>query len=393
MTANAAPPRIASSVSMRLVLIPVLDRTEACHPKCVLGKSRVCDIRNAMNTALTRTTVFLAFLSLILSGTVAASGQQRARAEMLKEAGRLATEAERAQGDAINKVKSGADRKLLSESYTVAAENFEKAIELWREAGDDNRLIAGVEELTRLYSVIGEYDRVLDRLTREAQYWRERGNIAAQTNTLFTLGIRQSQMKRDAAAIETLEQVLALSRSAKLRQLEPNVLTQLAMLYDKGGRAEDAASAREKANKLWSGPQDNPRPRFADPVPPATVPAQWVDLPGAPAASEYRLIEGVNEAVLVNRSSKGIELVMFGCVALEGTGKVRVLNGLMGQGVNHGGVGPGSYYRSFNALNGPLNRWTDDKMGCEGEAKMTLIEAQFADRSTWKADGIDWTRQ
>ena len=347
-----------------------------------------------MNTALTRTTAFLGFLSLILLGTVAVNGQQPPRADLLKEAGRLATEAERVQGEASKKVQAGADRKLLSESYRLAAENFEKAVELWREAGDDNRLIAGADELTRLYSIIGEYDRVVDRLTREAQYWRERGNVAFQTNTLYTLGIRQSQMKRDAAAIETLEQVLALSRSAKLRSLEPNVLTQLAMLYDKAGRAEDAASARESANKLWSGPQDNPGPaRFANPVPPATIPAQWVDLPGAPAASEYRVIEGVNEAVLVNRSSKGIELVMFGCVALEGSGKVRVLNGLMGLGVNHGRIGPRSYYRPFTALNGPLNRWTDDKMGCEGAAKMTLIEAGFDDRSTWKADGIDWTRQ
>ena len=374
---------------MRLVLISGLDKTVPCQPKCVLGKSRVCDIRYAMNA---RNPVLLGFLSLTLLGTVAVNGQQRSRAEMLKEAGRLATEAERAQGEAIKKVSAGGDRKLLGESGRFAADNFEKAIELWRQAGDDDRLIAGAEELTRILSVIGEYDRVVDRLTREAQYWRERGNVAVQTRTLFTLGIRQDQMKRDAAAIETLEQVLALSRSAKLRSLEPNVLTELAMLYDRVGRPEDAATSRETADKLWSSPQNDPAPApFAKPVPPATVPAQWVDLPGAPAASGYRVIEGVNEAVLVNRSSKGIEMVTFGCVALEDNGKVRVLNGLMGQGRNHGGVGPGSYYRSFNALNGPLNRWTDDKMGCEGAAKMTLIEAHFDDRSIWKADGIDWT--
>jgi hypothetical protein len=36
-----------------------------------------------------------------------------------------------------------------------------------------------------------------------------------------------------------------------------------------------------------------------------------------------------------------------------------------------------------------LNRWTDEKMGCEDAAKMTLIEAQFHDGSKWKADEID----
>ena len=41
-------------------------------------------------------------------------------------------------------------------------------------------------------------------------------------------------------------------------------------------------------------------------------------------------------------------------------------------------------------LNGPLNHGTDEKMGCEGAAKMTLIEAQFHDGRKWKADQIDW---
>ena len=83
-------------------------------------------------------------------------------------------------------------------------------------------------------------------------------------------------------------------------------------------------------------------------------------------------------------------MAMFGCVALEDNKKARVLYGLIGLGLNHGGVRPGSYYAPFRALNGPLNRWTDEKMGCEGAAKMTLIEARFDDGSKWKADGIDW---
>ena len=75
---------------------------------------------------------------------------------------------------------------------------------------------------------------------------------------------------------------------------------------------------------------------------------------------------------------------------LEDNNKTRVLNGLIGLGRNHGGVGPGYYYEPFMALNGPLNRWTDEKMGCDGAAKMAVIEAHFADRTTWKADGTDW---
>lgn len=340
---------------------------------------------------LSRTTLLV---GLILSTTTplfssVVHGQGRSREEVLREAGRLATEAERTMGEALKKMRPGGDRKPVLASQRLATESFEKAIELWRAAGDDNRLVAGVEELTRIYSVLGDYARVADRLTREADYWRGRENLFQHADTLYTLGIRQMQMQREAAAIETLEQVVELSRSASLRSLEPNVLTQLAFLYEKTGRLKDAESSRERANKLWSMP--NPESaKVASPIPSATIPAQWVDLPNAPAAAEYREIAGANQAVLVNRSTKGIELVMFGCVALEDNKKARVLYGLIGLGRNHGGVRPGFYYEPFSALNGPLNRWTDEKMGCEGAAKMTLIEAHFDDNTAWKAEGFAW---
>jgi len=342
---------------------------------------------NSVSPRFLARTVIVGVVSLTLFPQI--SAQQRSREEILREAGRLVTEAERKKGDAVKQVAAGADGKLLLEADKLIAESLEKAIELWREARHDNRLKAGVEELTRIYFVFGEYDRLVDRLTREAEYWRERGDVAAQAETLYTLGIRQSQMQKNRASIETLQQVLALSRSAGLRSLEPNVLAQLASLYQKAGRVQEAESARASANKLWSMPIST-GPWMPDIIPPATIPPQWVDLPNAPAASSYRVIEGVNEAVLVNRSSKVIESVSFGCVALEDNKKVRVLYGLGGEGLNHGGVRPGSYYRPFNRLNGPLNRWTDEKTRCEGAAKMTLIEAVFDDRSIWKADGIEW---
>ena len=337
-----------------------------------------------MNLVIAHTLV-LGLLTLL----PAVPAQQRSREEVLREAGRLVTEAERKKGEAYQKVQAGGDRKLLFEADKQIAESLEKAIELWREVRHDNRLRAGVEELTRIYTVLGEYDRVVDRLTREAEYWRQRGDVATQADTLFSLGIRQWQMKRETASMETLQQVLAMSRSAGLRSLEPNILTQLASLYEKAGRVEEAESCKQTAKELWAMQSTAPA-KPPERIPPATIPVQWVDLPSAPAAAEYRVIEGVSEAVLVNRSSKGIEWVFFGCVALEDNKKVRVLYSLNGMGSNHGGVRPGSYYRPFTLLNGPLNHWTDEKMGCEGAAKLTLIEAAFDDRSTWKADGINW---
>lgn len=83
------------------------------------------------------------------------NGQKRSREEAIKEAGRIVTEAERTVGDARQKN----DRTATIEAERAAMESFVKAIELWREAGHDARLKSGIEELTRLYSVHGEYDK------------------------------------------------------------------------------------------------------------------------------------------------------------------------------------------------------------------------------------------
>ena len=329
-------------------------------------------------------------LAIGILSALSSIGQQQSPQELSREAGRIATQAERLRGQAVKKVQAGADRRVLIESDREAADSFEKAIELWRAAGDRARLIAATDEVTRLYSVVGEYEKVLNILNREAEYWRERGDSTQQIETLYLLGIRQMQMRREEKAVETLERVVEMCRSNTLPQLQANVLTQLAMLYEKAGRATDAQSANARAKELWNLPQPATSPATSPARPRAIIPSQWVDLPNAPLAPEYRLVDGVNQAVLVNRSSKGVEMVMFGCVALEDNQKTRVLYGLVGQGRNHGGVRPGNYYQPFVTLNGPLNRWTDERIGCDGAAKMTLIEASFDDGTTWKAEGADW---
>ena len=186
------------------------------------------------------TTVFCSAPGLV-------NAQQPSREELLKEAGRIATQAERTVGDTYRAIQAGGDRRLIAEAERTKAAAFEKAIELWRTAGDEIRLVMAVEELTRLYSVRGDYDRVLNRLG-----------------------------------------------------------------------------------------------------------------------------------------------VSFGCVALEDNKKTRVLYAVGGEAVTHGGVGPGSYWSPFGRLNGPLNQWTDEKMGCEGAAKMTLIGASFGDDTKWNAENVNW---
>lgn len=333
-----------------------------------------------------RTTMMLGLLALTIAFPFASvvNGQKRTREEAIKEAGRIVTEAERKVGDA----RKRNDRVAIIEAERAAIESFIKAIELWRDAGHDARLKSGIEELTRLYSVHGEYDKTVERLKSEANYWLQRGDVKQQIYTLFSLGIRQWQMKRDSASTETFQQVIEMSRAAGFFSLECNALEQLAIVYTRLGRVKDAEAAKVKAKELWAI-QEPSTAAMPVKLPPETIPAQWIDLPLAPLAAEYRDVDGSNQAVLVNRSTKGVEFVNFGCVLQDENNKTRVLCGLAGMGLNHGGVRPGSYYRSFIMLNGPLNHWTDEKMSCEGAAKMAVIEVLFDDNTAWKAEGSD----
>ena len=332
------------------------------------------------------TTLILAIAFLVFPFSSAVSSQKRTSEEAQQEAGKIVTEAERKVGEAYKT----SDRKLVVEAERAVAEAFVKAIDLWREAGNDTRLIAGVEELTRIYSVNGDYQQAVDRLKFEANYWMERGDLKQQIRMLLLLGLRQWQMKNDEASIETLQQVTEMSRGAGLYSSARNALEQLVLVYTRLGRTKDAEAARAKAKELWEirEPAAPPAAPLAK-AQPITIPAQWVDLPSAPMAAEYRDVKGENQAVLVNRSTKGIEMLMFGCVAVDENNKTRVLYSLSGVGLTHGGIRPGFYYQPFAMLNGPLNRWTDEKMGCEGAAKMAVIEVMFDDRSGWKADGKD----
>ena len=333
-----------------------------------------------------RALIFLAIFSFL--GSVGIT-QQQSSEELVREAGRLGTEAERIRGEAYKQVKAGGDRKLLLEAERAAAEKFRKALELWRAAGDYDHLTAGALELSRIYSVLNDYDNAVGCLKLESEFWRARGDSAREVQTIHILGIRQMQLRNYEEARKTFEKVIEMSRAAKEISVEYNALNSLAMLSQRAGRNDEAellqAKAKEVADQMYSNrPPEEKKQRDA-----VKIPSQWIDLPSAPFVADYRNVEGVTQAVLVNRSTKGIEMVDFGCVE-EKDGKAHVVGGLVGVGQNHGGVGPGYFYEPFTVLNGPLNRWTNEKMGCGDKAKMAVIKAVYADRTEWEAEGTDW---
>jgi tetratricopeptide (TPR) repeat protein len=333
-----------------------------------------------------RALIFLAIFSLL--GSVGIT-QQQSIEELVREAGRLGTEAERIRGEAYKKAQAGGDRKLLLEAERAAAEKFRKALELWRAAGDYDHLTAGAEELSRIYSVLNDYDNAVGCLKLESEFWRARGDSAREVRTIHLLGIRQMQLRNYEQARKTFEKVVEMSRAANQISVESNALDSLAMLSQIAGRDIDAELLRARAKEVRDQMYNNRLPEEKKERVAVKIPSQWIDLPSAPLVAGYRDPEGVTQAVLVNRSTKGIEKVDFGCVE-EKDGKAQVAWGLVGVGTGHGGVRPGYYFEPFTVLNGPLNRWTNEKMGCGEKARMAVIKAVYADRTEWEAEGTDW---
>lgn len=338
-------------------------------------------------------TLFLLALSLALIGfsfNSVVAAQETSREEMIKEAGRLGTEAERMRGEAYQQARAGGNRKLIWEAERAAAEKFKQALELWRTVGETARIVTVAEEISRIYSVLNDYENAIGGLRREVEFWHERKDLNREINTTWLIGIRQMQMGRSEEAIKTLEEVVETSHAANLGSLEANTLETLASLYEKAGRTAEAVQLKARGKGIWEQLYSNMQPEVKQQRQPVKLPVQWLDLPSSPLVAEYRDVEGVRSAVLVNRSTQGIENVAFGCVA-EQDGKVRVVGQLGGMGLNHGGVRPGYYYEAFGYLNGPLNQWTNEKMGCEGKAKMAVVNVTYADRTEWKAEGTNWT--
>lgn len=339
-----------------------------------------------------RPKLFLLVLSLALiacSVNAVVAAQEMSREEMMKEAGRLGTEAERMRGEAYQQMRADGDRTLIWEVERAAVEKFRRALELWRAAGETDRIVTVAEEISRIYSVLNDYENAIGGLRREVEFWHSRGDLNREVNTTWLIGIRQMQMGRNEAAIKTLEEVVKTSHAANLTSLEANALDTVAGLYEKAGRSADAVQLKTRAREIWEQTYSNMQPEVKQQQQPVKLPAQWLDLPAAPLVAEYRDVEGVRQAVLVNHSTQGIENVAFGCV-VEQDGKVRVVGQLGGMGLNHGGVRPGYFYEAFGFLNGPLNQWTNEKMGCEGKAKMAVVNVTYADRTEWKAEGTAW---
>jgi tetratricopeptide (TPR) repeat protein len=329
------------------------------------------------------------FSAVVTPDSLLSRTQELSREEARREAGRLATEAERIRQIAHNKVATGASRKLLDEAEKAVVERFLKALELWRVAGDYDRLARGAEELSRTYMVLNDYAAAVACLRREVEFWRGLGDVPRQAHTLWLIGLRQSAWQKDEEAIKTFEQVIKISRAANVVQAEAGALAELERIYRSMGRGKEAEKLQPRVLELRELQMASGQAGQRQQAEPIEIPKQWLDLTSVPLTPEYRDIDGVRQAVLVNRSTKGVTMVMFGCVEEQG-GKVQVLYTLFGVGISHGGVRPGYFYEPSKQLNGPLNVWTDEKMGCEGKARMAIISVYFADQTEWKADGTEW---
>ena len=119
--------------------------------------------------------------------------------------------------------------------------------------------------------------------------------------------------------------------------------------------------------------------------PAAQIPANWIDLPGAPFVAR---IVG-RKAVLVNRSNQTYTMVTTGCIVND-AGKVRVLWQDLSAHIFDSSWKPGAHVEGLLRLDR-----VEDSVAiqpCDPKAS-TAVTSVWGPGGYWRADGTAWPRR
>jgi hypothetical protein len=120
------------------------------------------------------------------------------------------------------------------------------------------------------------------------------------------------------------------------------------------------------------------------------IPPLWIDVPGAPLVAEVQSKNGEPYAVLVNRSDATVVSFVVGGVENE-AGHARVRCEIMTYTDGGGGKGPGNWWPlALPMARGKAQLMIAKQNGCAETVRHGVVQATFADGTTWTAEGAPW---
>ncbi len=130
---------------------------------------------------------------------------------------------------------------------------FERALALYRAAGDRRGEAITLGLIGNCYKKFGDFQQALDFLNRALAMKRELGDRLEEGKTLSHLGLLYWEKGEYPAAIDNLTRSIAIGRELPDRQLEGSALNNLSLVYDEMGDYRRSLEQYQRALELYRG--------------------------------------------------------------------------------------------------------------------------------------------
>jgi CHAT domain-containing protein/Tfp pilus assembly protein PilF len=165
----------------------------------------------------------------------------------------LAGTASPAQQESADEVSARAREIYSQQGPRPALPEFERALALYREAGDRLGEAITLGHLGNCYKRLGDHPRALELLQRALKMKQELGDRLEEGKTLSHLGLVYWEMGEYGEAIRVLTGSIALAREVGDRKLEGAALNNLSLVYDEQGDYRRSLEQYQQVLELYRG--------------------------------------------------------------------------------------------------------------------------------------------
>lgn len=134
-----------------------------------------------------------------------------------------------------------------AESRRNAINKYEKALPLWREAGDSTREAHTLNELGVVYSNLGDSKKAVEYYLSALPLSRSAGDRVIEATTLTNMGTAYWRSGEQEKALEAHKQALPLARAAEDLQVEASILGNTGTVYWALGQPQEALECFQQA--------------------------------------------------------------------------------------------------------------------------------------------------
>jgi CHAT domain-containing protein/tetratricopeptide (TPR) repeat protein len=143
------------------------------------------------------------------------------------------------------------ERAAAAESYRKAIAAFDRARDLWREAGDADMEAAATLEAARSSMALGDFAPAQERARAALEIWKRLGSRVSEARVLHLLGEMAYHRSDYPAALDLLRQALAMRQELGDRWGQAETQGDLSVVLSQIGRTDESLELARSTRELW----------------------------------------------------------------------------------------------------------------------------------------------